>query len=169
MAQALMVAQVVGSLVGAAGTIMGGNAANAAAKAQAKQYEAAAKQQRAIATRDMVNERRKGDLVASRAQARLAASGGDASDVTATGIQSDIAAETEYNALMALSDGETRARQLEYGGALTRFEGQQAKRASRFAAGATLLGSGVSMFDKYGGGGSPSTPAPSGVYGGYFG
>ena len=115
MAQMMMVAQILGAVVGAAGTIMGGNAANAAAKAQAL----------------------------------MAAGGGTATDPTAMDIAGDIAGETEYNALMALSDGETRARQLEYGGALARYDGQQAKQSSRWKAGTTLLGSGVSMLDKY--------------------
>jgi len=149
MAQMMMVAQILGAVVGAAGTIMGGNAANAAAKAQAKQYENAAAQQRAISHRDAAGERRKGDLAGSKAQALMAAGGGTATDPTAMDIAGDIAGETEYNALMALSDGETRARQLEYGGALARYDGQQAKQSSRWKAGTTLLGSGVSMLDKY--------------------
>lgn len=162
---AMVAAQVVGAVVSSAGTIMGGNAANAAAKAQAKQYEMAAAQARAIGGRDAEKERRQGDRVAGKAQALLAAGGGMATDPTALDIRGDIAAETEYNALMALSDSETRARQLEFGGAMTRWEGQQAKKASRFKAAATILGSGMSMMDKY----NPPTPTPSIAQSGYAG
>jgi hypothetical protein len=173
----MMAAQVVGAVVGAAGTIMGGNAAAQAGKAEAKMYRAAAESERAISHRDAEKERRKGDLIGSTAQARLASSGGTATDATAADIAGSIAEETEYNALMALSDGETRARQLEYGGALKKFEGQQARRASRWAAGATLMGTGASMASKYGGGGpgavfgaktgsEGSLSSYAGVYGG---
>jgi hypothetical protein len=152
--EAMMAAQAVGAIVGAVGTIMGGNAANDAAKAEARMYEKAAERERGISQLDAAKERRQGQLIGSKAQAQLAASGGTATDATAMDIAGSIAEETEYNALMALSDGDFRARQLEYGGALKRYEGKQAKTASRWAAGATLLGSGVSMFDKYGGGGA---------------
>lgn len=149
--EAMMAMQVVGAVVGAAGTIMGGNAANDAAKAQAKQYEIAAQRERSIAFQDSQKERRQGQLAGSRAQNMLAASGGVSTDPSSLDIEGSIAAETEYNALMALSDGNFRAQQLEYGGALKRYEGKQAKSASRWAAASTLLGSGMSMAEKYGG------------------
>lgn len=166
--EVMMAAQIVGAVVGAAGTIMGGNAANSAAKAEAKAYKAAAMQERAITQRDVLKERRKGDLIGSTAQARLAASGGTATDPTALDISGSIAEETEYNALMALADGETRARQLEYGGALKRYEGKQAKTASRWSAATTLLGSGVSMYDKYSGGAKPGTSIAQSGYAGTY-
>lgn len=162
--QALAVAA---TLVSAAGTIMSGNAARGAANYQAVQYEQQAGQERAASQRQAIEARRQAGLANSTVQARAAASGAGATDPTVLDIESDNAGTGEYNALAALYSGEEKARGLEMQAGATRYQGQQARKASLFKAGGTLLsgsynasqiGSGQSLFDKYGAGGPNELP-----------
>lgn len=158
--------QIAGQLIQAGGTIMGGMAANDAAKAEAKQLEQAAGQERAKAQRVAENERRRGEFAQSRGQALAAASGGDALDPTVLDVQGGIFHESEYNALMGLQTGEERARGLEYEAKNRRHQGKQAKMMSYIDAASTALGAGGSLMQKYGQGGPPGTsPAQSGYSG----
>lgn len=145
--------------VSALGSIASGNAARGQANYQARQMEQQAGQERATAQRAAIEQRHKAALAGSRAQALAAASGGGASDPTIVGIQSDIAGQGEYNALSALFNGEERARGMETQAQATRFQGQQARKAGVMGAftsvangAGTIMGSGNSLLNKYGGG-----------------
>lgn len=156
----------VGSLVGQAGAQKraGEFQAQSAAyqsqlgNAQALQMEQQAGQERAVAQRAMLEERRRGRLVGSRAQAISAASGGGALDPSIVNILGDIDAETELRALTALYQGEERARGAEYGAVLDRaggagsvYAGNVAKQAGNASANRSYMQAGGELFK---GGGS---------------
>ena len=131
---------------------------------RAKDYEASQMRVRggqefASAQREMLNEKKKANLVQSALQARSAAQGGgsDPSVVKAAG---DIAAEGKYRELTALYKGQDIQNYLENSAKLKNFEGSEyrrageiAKRSSRMSAFTTLLGGfdgSRSFFQKYG-------------------
>jgi hypothetical protein len=144
-----MIAAAVLSMVAAAQQASAQRAAGQAAK-QAAEYEATlagrradqmeirsgqeraetarlANEQRAASQRDAIDQRRQGNLVASRARALAAASGGGVNDPTVTGILGDIDTEAEYRALTARYRGESAATR-------TEFEGDQLTRALDYGA-----------------------------------
>lgn len=139
-----------GTILSTVGTISAGRAEDKAAKFQAAQMQQQAGQERAAGQREAIDERRKARLAESRALAVSAASGAGASDPTVLDIMGDLESEGEYRALTALYNGEERARGLESGAAAKRFEGATAKRAGYMKGGATILGGGYSLLDKYG-------------------
>ena len=156
-----------GTILSAAGQVQAGWAADANAKAQqqaleyqAKQAEINAGQERASAQRRAMEERRQAGLASSRAKALAAAGGGTLLDPSVVNIMGDLAAEGEYNADVAMYEGEERARDLETGAQLRRYEGymeraagRQEKRSGYLSAGATVLKGRSSLMSKYGGGG----------------
>ena len=84
-------------------------------------------------------------------------SGAGAADPTVLKLAGDIAGEGEVRALTALYEGEERARSVESGAAIRRYEGEAAVRAGRarkrsgeFGAYGTLLSGFGSLADKYG-------------------
>lgn len=143
-----------------------GMAAQQAANYKAALAEQQAGQKRATAQRASGEERRRERLVQSSLQARAAAGGGGASDPTVVSLAEDIAGEGEYRALTALYEGEEAARSLETTGALSRYTGEQARRAGDIRRGAfrtkaltsvvsgigTAAGSeyGQTLYEKYG-------------------
>ena len=145
-----------------ASAIQQGRVANAMGKAQraAKEREAEQLDQNAVQTvaaaqRKAMEEKRRGDLVASRALA-IAAAGGGASDKSVVNIISDLKGEGSYRAMLAMYEGEDRARLMREQGKLTRFEGEQlfeAGKAKKRAANVMALGETVSgaasMYTKY--------------------
>lgn len=140
-------------IIGAAGTLMQGDAANQAGKSEALQLQQEAGQERARSQLEASNRRRSARYAQSRALALAAASGAGASDPTVVDIIGNLAGEGEFGALAAMYEGETSARNLEYAGKVRRREGKAAKSASYLKAGATLLSGGSAWADKYGGGG----------------
>lgn len=138
-----------GTLASAAGTLMGGATAQAAADAEAAQMRQAAGQSRATAQQEAIQERRRAELAQSRALALAAASGGGASDPTVVNTVGALEREGEYNALSALYEGEERARGLDLGARMRRFEGASNRRGSYFSAGTNLLMGGGSLLEKY--------------------
>lgn len=172
------VAQVAGAMQEGNAAREAGRAAQQAAEFQAKQMEQRAGQERAASQRAAEEQKRRAQLVSSRAQALAAASGAGALDPTVVDMLGDLEGEGQYRALTALYAGEERATGLETGAAAARYEGEIAKRrgdaarrGSLIKAGGTLL-SGASkffgdegiatMFDRFGGGG----PSGSFHYGG---
>lgn len=132
--------------------IQAGNAAEAQAEAsqnaaiyQAKQMEANAGQERAMSQRKAIEEVRRKTLAQSTGLARAAAGGG-ALDGSVVKIMGDLEEEGEYNKSVALYEGEERARDLESGGSINRYEGNEAykagkmqKKSSRISAASSLL------------------------------
>lgn len=144
---------IVGQLVAAGGTVLGGLQADAAGKATQKQYDQAAGQERAMSQRQAEQDRLQARLAESRGIAVAAASGGGG--VETRGVADTIAGineEGEMRALTSLWEGEERARSLEYAGKVKRWEGKNAKTASFISAGSQVLQGAASFAGKYGGG-----------------
>lgn len=155
---------IVGMALSAAGTMGAANAQKQAGEAarqgkylEAYQMDTNAGTERAMSQRRAIEEREKATLVNSRVRALAAASGAGASDTTVQKIESDIFGKGEYNALTALYMGEERARALEFGANIRRYEGDTGLAASNQMADATMLkgfgsiaGSAGSMGAKYG-------------------
>lgn len=137
-----------------------GAAQKQASEFAAAQAEQQAGQTRAVAQRRAIEERRQGRIAASRAQA-VGAAGGGAGSVDIINRVADLEARGEYGALVAMYEGEDRARGLETQGSVMQFEGAQAKRAGNKAAQATLISGATSLASKYGGGLSGGTPGGS--------
>lgn len=143
-----------GTILSGAGQIAAGNSQNAAAKYEAKQLEARATAERAAAQRDAEKERRQKELVLSRARAVGAASGGGI-DINLMG---KIEEEGERNALLAMWEGEERARGAQDQAAATRWGGKMKKQGAYIGAmgsvlkvGHTLLDNAdMTMLEKYG-------------------
>lgn len=131
--------------------------ARLAAEFEAVEAERAGKASIAVAQRQMLEEQRKGRVLASRALAVAAASGGGASDPTIINILADTEGAASYNAAVALYEGESRARQLRLQAAGARLSGSEAvlEGASRnFGAKLTAGGygfkGGASLYARYG-------------------
>lgn len=152
--------QGVGGLMAGFGARSAGKAEQAAAQFQAAQLQQNAVQAVAASQRAAAEERRKAQLVASRALAVAAASGGSASDVSVQNIIADLDSEGAYRAMVALYEGEEKARQLGmaaqgklYEGELVAKAGRQ-KQAAYTIAGIGSMATGAgSLFMKYGRGG----------------
>ena len=139
----------VGKVVEAAGIVRQGSARAVAADFSANQLETLAGQELASSQREAQEQRRQGRLRSSRALAVAAASGAGTGG-TAEDIISDLDAETAFRAGIALFQGEDKARFLRGQAAVTRFGGQQAKRASKIAAVGTIFSGTGSLLGKYG-------------------
>lgn len=139
-----------GSLLGAAGTIIGANDEARQLHSQAEQIEIQAGLDRASSQRAAIDERRQAKRVSSRALALAAASGGGASDPTVVNNLADIAGEGEYRALTALYNGEEEARGKEFEAANRRKEAKNVKKAAKFKAAGQILGAGSTLYDRYG-------------------
>lgn len=131
---------VVSTVVSAAGTLMSGNAARGAANFEAAQMKQQAGQERAVAQRQAIEQRRQAGLANSRVQAVAAASGAGATDPTVLNIEGNNAATGEYNALSALYSGEEKARGFEMSAAARKYEGATARQSALLGAGGTLMG-----------------------------
>lgn len=158
---------IIGALVGAAGSIIGGIAANNQAKAQAQAMEVRAGEERASSQREAIRRSKEAKMVLSRQQAVAAASGGGAADPTVVNLMADVAQEGAYQSGAALYEGETRGRGLEYDAKLTRLQGRQALFGG-FINGFSSMISGFSNFASYGGSGPPAIPSVSSGTGQYY-
>lgn len=138
-------AAVAAGAVGAVGAIQSGNAAASAGKVQAELYERSAKREREIGALNAKRVRAKTESTAASARAMLAGSGTDASTGSALLIQEDIAAEGEFNARLAENNAEVSATGQTTQAVLSRAEGRNARTASYYRAGTSLL-SGASSF-----------------------
>ena len=155
-------AAIAGTVLKVSSAIQEGRVANAMGKAQgaAKDYEAAqldvnAKQTVAASQRKAQEEKRKSDLIASRALA-IAAAGGGAGDKSVVNIISDLKGEGSYRAMLALYEGEDRSRLLRAQAGVSRYEGEMLretgkakKRAANIKALGSLFEGGASMYGRY--------------------
>ena len=112
---------------------------------------------KAISQRQALEERRIGEITASRALAVVAASGGGASDPTIVNLMSNIEGEAHYRARVALYEGEARARQLRLDAAANRVTGSEKletglrdEMSNQIAAAGTAFKHGASLYAKYG-------------------
>jgi hypothetical protein len=158
----------IGGLISAAGSIVGGIAANNQAKAQAKAMEVRAGEERAVSQREAIRRSKEAKMVMSRQQAVAASSGGGAGDPTVVNLMSGVGAEGKYQSGVALYEGETKGRGLEFDADIRRMEGRQALFAG-FIGGASSILNGFSNFSQYASSPPPSRTMPSAVGGGgYF-
>lgn len=166
-----------------------GLAAQQRAEYVAHQQEQMAGQERAASQRAAMEQQRQKRVAQSRAQAVAASSGGGALDPTVLDIMGGLEDQGNYNALVALYEGESAARNFESQASLTRYEGelaksssqieaygsrsqgamyraagQNAKKASYLSAAGSALQGGSSLFGKYGAGG-PASATSGGLYG----
>jgi len=143
---ALMVA---GTAIQAVGQIQQGNAAKAAADFNAAVARNQAIGARQKATADAARQERESRLRAGAARAAIGASG-----VTGEGSALDIleanAAQEELDRLTILHGGEMQATGFETSAQLEQMRGAQAQKASRFAAGSTLLLGGATAYGSMG-------------------
>lgn len=165
-ATAVTAAKVASTVLSVGSTVMGyfgnrnaGIAAQQESEYRAKQLEQRAGQERATAQRQAVIEKRRGVLAQSKVQARAAASGGGALDESVVNIMGDLEGESELNALNSLYEGEERARDDESEAIVTRYSGQQKKKAGYLAARTTALSGFADIA------GSPSTQSLLEKYG----
>lgn len=168
MATALMIAttaiSTVGTLAGASAEAANykaeGKAQEAVAEYEASQLRYKAGQERASAQRAAEQERRKGRLAASRARAVAAASGGGATAPTVMDILSTLRGQSEYNAGVAMYEGEETAKGLEAQAENTEAEGKYARAAANYRAkytkrlgylnaAGTLVSGGATFYGKY--------------------
>lgn len=135
-----------GTLLSTGGLIKQGSNQKKVAAYNAANLEAQGKSEYAVAQREAVEEKRKKELMISRARAVGAASGGGV-DINLLG---DIEEEGRMNELTSLWQGEERRKGRNAQAATTLFEGAAAKRASMWKAGSTLLSGGSSFLDSFG-------------------
>ena len=152
-----------GTVMAVAGQMEAAKAAKTAATNQriAKEFEAQqaevnAGQVKASGQRAAAEQRRRAELVASRAVALAGASGGSVSDPTIVNILSDLSGEGAYRAGVAMYQAEDKARMLNMGADAARREGSVIESGGRARANAyqlSALGSAASgassMYDKY--------------------
>lgn len=153
MAAAAAIAQIVGAGLNAYGTIAAGNAAEKMGEIEQAQLNENALQVEAVSQREAIAERRQARQARSRAKAVSAASGLSADDEGAQRIDAELEAQGEYNAMAALYSGYDEAKKMRRQGEIAATDGRNAKKASRIAAVSTILGTGSSMYQQYGGGG----------------
>lgn len=134
------------TLVTTAGALKSASAQEKAAEFNAKQMEAAGKAELAEATIEAENERRRKDLMMSRARAVGAASGGGI-DIDLMG---DIEEEGVLNEQRIIWGGKERRAGRNAQAASSRFAGQSKKRAGILDAGSSLLSGGKSFYEVYG-------------------
>lgn len=126
--------QVGGTVLSAMGSLKEGNNANKLAKYQARQMETNAKQAVAEGTFAAEEERRKTDLLASRAMAVAAASGGGALDPTVVKILQGIESQGSLNSATEMYNASESARGMTDQAQATRYSGKQAKKAGQMKA-----------------------------------
>jgi hypothetical protein len=163
------VIQGVGSIIAGQKERSAGYRQSAFKRVEAAQLEQQAGQVIAASQRDASEERKKTELIASRALAVASSSGGGAHDPTVANIIADIQGEGAYRQAVALYQGEEQARRLKMGATATLAEGQLLEQAGKDkqsvydweAAGAAARGA-SSLYSKYSDPNLKKTPA-SGV------
>lgn len=148
-----------------------GAANQQAANYQAQSMEIQAGQERAVAQRKSINDRRQEQLQISRSQALAAASGAGASDPTVISNENITTREGEFGALTDMYQGEQSAQNLETGAKLKRYEGDASDYGANATANATDTaamgtifsgaGKAASLYSKYG----PSDSGDTGLIG----
>jgi hypothetical protein len=120
-------------------TLSEGRAADAAKKFQAQQYDRLAKQSTAVGSRNAYEAARRGEEHLSNIRAAMAAGGGSTTDAGAISRLGKAAAETDYNILAALYEGDTRADTMALQAEANRWEGKMAKKKARTKGFSTVL------------------------------
>lgn len=130
----------IGTTLSVAGGIAGASQQAANDRARAAEMERKAKEERAVASREMLEKRREGELLQSKQLAGAASSGGSTTDATMLDLFADTEAQSEYNASTALYRGESNARALEAGAENLRASAKTRMPAAMLSGAGTLLG-----------------------------
>lgn len=152
-----------GTALQAAGNVVAGRAARIQGRQQnrekqfeAQQFEQEANQSVAAGQRNAYEEKRKANLIASRAVALAAAGGGNVSDPGIVKVIADIEGEGAYRSAVALYAGEDQARRDRMAASAKRYEGAVAEHGGNItgmnyniAGGAALLKGSSSLYEKY--------------------
>lgn len=149
MAAALPYLQAAGAALSVAGAAKSASAANAAARAQQEQLNAAAMQEDAAGQHRAEIDRRKADLMLSRALALGASSGAGTSGLDS--VLRGIAQEGETAAGYSLYESTEKAKGMRYSGEVGVSEARARGKATMMQA---TAGAAMSLAGKYGGGGS---------------
>lgn len=136
--------------VAAYSQVQQGKAASANAETAAIQQERAGVAAQAESQRDAIRERKRADLLQSRATALAASSGGSVSDPTIQNILGDISDEGEYNAMAALYSGDSDAQLAKTQAGATRNEGRAKRAGAYMNASSTILSGASNFYSKYG-------------------
>ncbi len=134
-----------------------GDQAKIDSQIKARELREDANARQADSQREAIQRRRQGNFAASRARAIAAASGGGVSDTTADTLIGRIEAQSDFNVLNALYEGDTTARGLRDGARTARREGRAARTSSRYRALGSAFSGATSFASKYGGGGEKLT------------
>ena len=127
-------AAVIGGALNIYGQLQAGDAAYASKEFQAAQLEQNAGTALAVSQKVSAETRRQTGLVQSRIISLAAASGASASDPGVINLIANQKGIGAYNAAMDLYKGEDEARTMRVQAAAARYEGEQAKKASRIGA-----------------------------------
>lgn len=159
MADPMTMMMMAGTLVQAGGTIMQGQQAAAAGKAEQAQAEQRAKEEVAAGQRAAGEELRKKQLAQSNLVTQAGASGSGASDETVMKLWEGIEAEGDYNVKTTQATARNKSQDMQYQGALAKWRGNQARKGSYFDAAGTIMGTYLKtpMMKKYGGSKTGST------------
>jgi len=139
---------ILGSALGAVGSVASGASQSAALKAQANAAERQANEEQAAAQRDAISRREEANLVLSRQQAVAAASGGSATDTTILNLIGNTAARGDYNVASSIYEGKARAANLYDQAAIDRQQARASMLSGIIGGGATLL-QGISSYNRY--------------------
>jgi hypothetical protein len=137
-----------GTVMSAGGSIMQGKAAQASSEFQAGQLDRNALAAEASSQRVAIEDRRKAEVLQSRARAVAAAGGGVTTDVGVSDVLAKIEEAGEYNALASLFEGREQAAGLRTKAAATRFEGKAAKKAGQIQALSTIMSGGAKTAER---------------------
>lgn len=135
---------------GAVGRIAQGAEARRIADAEARQYEARAKQSRAIGSIQAERMQRANDRLRGRTNALLAASGFSASDDGSQAIIGAMAREGAVQEMLIAAQAEQDAANDEYRAKLRRAQGKSAQGAYNLEAGMTLVSGWSSWRERFG-------------------
>ena len=119
-----------------------------ALKFQAKQLERNARALEAKGTRDAAEIRRQGKVLSSNARAAMAGAGGSASDAGAVEGLAKLKGATDYNALAALFESETKADEMTAKARAKTFQARQAEEAGAKKSLSTVLSNSDKIFGK---------------------
>lgn len=157
--------QMSGTLMASEGHKWAGKRKREAKNFEAEQMESYAGQIKASTQRAAAEERKKMELIESRAMALAAMSGG-ASDVSVVDAMSALSGMGAYRSMVALYEGEAKAREMRIGARVRRHEGILAEAGAEIDADTTMMTGMGSMFTKYAGSAPPGATSAGNQRGG---
>lgn len=158
---------IAGAVISAAGSVMGGMAANENAKAEAQMMERRGNEERAASTRDQATKAKQTQLLLSRQQALAASSGAGATDPTILDLMSKTQGQGFLQSQTIGYEGQVAQEGLQYQAAVKRYQGKQQMMAGFIGAGTSILGGANSWLKYSSGGNKPSSGFSAPQFGTY--